>query len=172
MNDPRAAGAIARGCLLASVLVAAAPAGGADAVALWVEAENYAMMSGIDTESCSEGGQNVGWIDAGDWMTYNVNVATSGTYTVEYRVASPSGGGSIQFEAAGGGTIYGTIGVPATGGWQSWTTISHSVVLNAGQQQVAIAVPSGGYNVNWFDIESDETAEEIFNRTKSLLNDS
>ncbi|MBE8716070.1 carbohydrate-binding protein [Cellvibrio polysaccharolyticus] len=114
-----------------------------------IEAESYSVMSGVDVENCSEGGQNVGWIDAGDWMVWDVNVPTSGTYRVDYRVASQSGGGTIQFERAGGGLTYGTLSVPSTGGWQNWTTISHQVSLTAGQQQVAIYVPSGGYNLNW-----------------------
>jgi hypothetical protein len=39
-----------------------------------VEAENWAVMSGVQTEACSEGGQNVGWIDTNDWIVWNVNV--------------------------------------------------------------------------------------------------
>jgi hypothetical protein len=71
---------------------------------------------------------------------------------VQYRVASQSGGGSIRLEPLGGGTPYGTIAVPSTGGWQTWTTISHTVQLTAGVRDIAIAVPAGGYNVNWISI--------------------
>ena len=117
-----------------------------------IEAENFAQMSGVQTERCSEGGQNVGWIEAGDWMVWNVKIPSSGSYNVQYRVASQNGGGSNQFERAGGGLTYGTIGVPSTGGWQNWTTISHNVNLTAGQQQVAIYAPAGGYNLNWIRI--------------------
>ncbi|UII19763.1 family 43 glycosylhydrolase [Fulvivirga ligni] len=119
---------------------------------LLVEAENYNLMSGIQIEGCSEGGQNVGWIEADDWMVYDVLLPVAGTYTVEYRVASPNGGGVIEFEKAGGAPDYGTITVPATGGWQNWTTISHQVNLPAGQQQVAIHALSNGYNLNWFKL--------------------
>ena len=112
-----------------------------------IQAESYSSMSGVQVENCSEGGQNVGWIDAGDWMVWNTNIP-AGTYKVEYRVASQNGGGTIQLERAGGGLTYGTIGVPSTGGWQSWTTISHNVTLSTGAQ-VAIYAPNGGYNINW-----------------------
>lgn len=75
-----------------------------------------------------------------------------GTYTVSYRVASPNGS-QIQFERAGGGAIFGTISVPATGGWQTWTTVSHDVVLSSSEQQIALAFPTtGGLNINWFTI--------------------
>ncbi|MBN1410059.1 MAG: carbohydrate-binding protein, partial [Spirochaetales bacterium] len=56
-----------------------------------IEAESYSAMSGIQTENTTDsgGGLNVGWIDAGDWMEYNVTV-TAGTYYVQYRVAAMS----------------------------------------------------------------------------------
>lgn len=123
-----------------------------------IEAENYALMAGIQTESCSEGGQNVGWIDANDWMVWDVTVPSTGQYTVQYRVASASGGGNLQLENAGGSPVYGALSVPSTGGWQNWTTISHSVNLNAGQQQIAIKALSGGWNLNWIEISSGSAA--------------
>jgi hypothetical protein len=123
-----------------------------------IEAESFATMSGVQTEVCSEGGSNVGWIDTGDWMVWNVNIPAAGTHTVEYRVASLSGGGTIRLEQAGGATIFGSIAVPGTGGWQNWTTISHNVNLSAGQQQIAIAVPAGGWNINWLKISKSGAA--------------
>jgi hypothetical protein len=109
-------------------------------------------MQGMATEACVEGGQNLGWIDANDWVVWNVNVPASGTYTVQYRVASLPGGGVIQLERAGGAPVYGTVGVPATGGWQNWTTVSHQVQLSAGQQQIAVKALAGGFNLNWVNL--------------------
>ncbi|NME67137.1 carbohydrate-binding protein [Flammeovirga aprica] len=114
-----------------------------------IEAENYAQSSGVQTETCEEGGLNVGHIDAGDWFKYNVNVTQSGLYTVEYRVASNEADGAFNLEQDKGNTILGTLNVPNTGGWQNWQTISHEVTLNSGEQQLAIGVPSGGFNMNW-----------------------
>jgi beta-glucanase (GH16 family) len=117
-----------------------------------IEAENYAAMQGMATESCSEGGLNLGWIDANDWVVWDVNLPTSGTYTVEYRVASLNGGGVLQLEKAGGSPVYGSLSVPSTGGWQNWTTVSHQVTLPAGQQQIAVKALAGGWNLNWLRI--------------------
>ena len=113
-----------------------------------IEAENFVTMSGIQTEACSESGLNVGWIDAGDWMVWDINLPATGNYRVEYRIAGMNGG-AIRLEKAGANPIYGTINVPVTGGWQNWQTISHTVSLTAGQQQIAIYAPAGGYNINW-----------------------
>ena len=85
-------------------------------------------------------------------MVWDVNVPTSGTYTVQYRVASPSGGGVIQLEKAGGSPVYGSVGVPSTGGWQNWTTVQHQVNLTAGQQQIAVKALAGGFNINWLKL--------------------
>ena len=120
-----------------------------------IEAEKFCDMSGIKTETTSDtnGGQNVGYIDAGDWMTYDIDAPVNGTYTVSYRVASLAGGGAIQLEKQGGSPVYGSVNVPTTGGWQNWQTISHTVQLSAGKQAIAISAKAGGFNLNWVKIE-------------------
>jgi endoglucanase len=119
-----------------------------------IQAESYCQMSGVQTENTSDagGGQNVGWIDAGDWLSYKINVPTAGSYLVSYRVASLSGGGSIRLEQQGGSPVFGSITVPSTSGWQNWQTISHTVSLPAGTIDVAIAAVAGGFNLNWISI--------------------
>jgi len=118
-----------------------------------IQAEDYAQMDGIQIEATTDvgGGENVGYIDPGDWMTYAVNIPVSGNYTINYRVASFTGG-SFQFEQAGGDVVYGQVNVLATGNWQSWQTISHTVNLSAGQQNFALASLGGAWNINWFEI--------------------
>ncbi|AZQ65161.1 carbohydrate-binding protein [Flammeovirga pectinis] len=124
-----------------------------------IEAENYSGMDGVQTESCSEGGLNVGYIDAWDWLSFdNINIPTTGTYTISYRVASQNGGGRLKFEKAGGSVNYGEISIPSTGGWQNWTTVSHQVTLTAGNQNFAIAVLEGGFNINWLEISSGSSS--------------
>jgi len=125
-----------------------------------LQAESYCGMSGVQTETTTDtgGGQNVGYIDTGDWMYYRVNAPTTGTYTVQYRVASLSGGGSIRLEPYGGGTAYGTISVPSTGGWQTWTTISQSVTLSAGVHDIAVVAATGGFNINWFSFSGSSSS--------------
>lgn len=119
-----------------------------------IEAESFCDMLGVQTENTTDtgGGENVGYLDAGDWLAYRVNIPTSGSYTVDYRVASQSGGGSLRLERLGGGSDYGTVNISSTGGWQNWTTVSHTVSLNAGDQDIALAIVAGGFNINWFKI--------------------
>lgn len=125
-----------------------------------IEAESYSSMSGVQLENTSDvgGGQNVGWIDAGDWMAYNsINILTSGSYLVEYRVASPSGS-QLSLDLNGGAVQLGSVNIPATGGWQTWTTVSHTVNLNAGTYNFGVYAPRGGWNFNWWRITSSSGA--------------
>jgi len=117
-----------------------------------IEAESYATMTGVQTETCGEGGQNVGWIDANDSMTFPITVPTTGSYLIEYRVASPNGTGSLR--STWNGAVLPTLTVPNTGGWQTWTTISQTVTLNAGSGNFVISAPAGGWNFNWFKIST------------------
>ena len=120
-----------------------------------IQAENFSNMFGVMTESTSDvgGGTNVGYIHTGDWMSYSdVVLPSTGAYKVEYRVASLSGSGSLQLEKAGGIPVYGGISIPATGGWQNWVTVSHTVNLNAGPNGFGIKATTGGWNLNWFRI--------------------
>jgi len=122
-----------------------------------IEAESYSNMAGVQLEGCSEGTQNVGWIDTGDWMVYPITVPTTGSYTIQYRVASPNGTGALSSDLNAGATQLGTVTVPNTGGWQNWTTISQVVTLNAGTTNLGIFAQAGGWNLNWINVVSNGT---------------
>jgi hypothetical protein len=121
-----------------------------------LQGESYCNGSGVSTEPTTDtgGGRNLSSIETNDWAAYKVNVPTTGTYAVQYRVASLNGGGSIRLEKVGGGTVFGTITVPKTSGWQSWTTISHNIQLDAGTQDIALVSAVGGFNVNWISFSN------------------
>jgi hypothetical protein len=122
-----------------------------------IQAEGSCAASGIQTDVTTDtgGGQFVGWTEVGDWLGYRINVPVAGTYTIEYRLASLNGGASLRLERFGGGASLGTIAIPATGGWQTWRTLSHTVQLTAGQQEIGIAVTGAGFNLNWFRVVSN-----------------
>ena len=122
-----------------------------------LEAESYTSMSGVQVESCAEGGQDVGYIDAGDRLTYaNVSFPTAGSYLIEYRVASPNGG-TLRTELDGA-ALGNPVTVPATGGWQSWRTVSQTVTVGAGTHTLGIVAATGGWNINWLRLTPPPTA--------------
>lgn len=123
-----------------------------------IEAENFIMQSGIETETTTDvgGGLNVGFVDANDWMIFDVALPPSidNRYIISYRTAkNVFPGGNIQLEQPGGGVIYDSFSVSFTGGWQNWRTIERTVTLPAGITQLAISTQSGNWNLNWFEIK-------------------
>lgn len=122
---------------------------------LLIQAENYGIMSGVQTQTSSDtsGGLNLTAIDTRDWMTYyNVNFPTTGSYLVEYRVASPVSNGRLSLDLNAGSIQLGALNIPNTGGSQNWTTISHTVNVNAGIYNLGIYTQTGGWNLNWIRI--------------------
>jgi hypothetical protein len=123
-----------------------------------VEAESWISMAGVQTEACSEGTLNVGWIEAGDWMAYNVTIPSAGTYRVIYRIASPNAGTTLRLEKDAGATNLGTVNITNTGGWQNWANVAHNVTLPAGTYSIGIATATGGFNINYFTITNNLSA--------------
>jgi hypothetical protein len=122
---------------------------------LKIEAESYISMNGIQTENTqdAEGGLNVTSIDNNDWMEYSIDIAYSGTYTVNFRIATTKGGTKFQLREADG-TVLTTINAPNTGGVQKWQTISATITLSKGQQTLRIFTNkvAGNLNINWWEL--------------------
>ena len=109
-------------------------------------------LTDVDLEPSAEGGFNVGWIAAGEWLNYTVDVAAAGAYVLRIRTASPAG--AALRVAAAGADATGRVAVPATGGWQNWTTVSVPVNLSAGRQSLRLLFETGGLNVRWLSATS------------------
>lgn len=126
-----------------------------------IQAENFSSMSGIQTEGTTDtgGGLNVGYADTGDWMAYfNINFPTSGSYVIEYRVASAVSGARISSDLSAGTIQLGAVNIPNTGGWQNWQTVSQTVNVNAGTYNFGIYIQNSGVNLNWFRITKSGAA--------------
>lgn len=122
-----------------------------------IEAENYTAMSGVYNEATTDvgGGKDTGSINTGDWMSYdNVVIPVTGTYTMTYRVASLSAGGSFVLKDSLTNATLDTVTVPVTGGWQTWVDVKTTVKLTAGTVNLKFLATSGAFNVNWFKIEN------------------
>jgi len=121
-----------------------------------LEAEHFFEMEGIQTEACSDvgGGENVGYIDPGDWMKYKIQVAESGFYTITGRLAGYSNGTLlIRFND----TIETGIDYTATDGWQTWQDFSTWDYLEAGTYTMEVIAQTNALNINYFDFELYET---------------
>lgn len=117
-----------------------------------IEAEDYSFMSGIQTESTGDvgGGSNIAFVDAGDYLDFIVYVPTAGTYSFDMRVAA-TGADTKSIDIQSDGSTIQTASFPATGGWQTWSTVQTSLLLPAGCQTLRVLFNTTGLNVNWVE---------------------
>jgi beta-glucanase (GH16 family) len=119
--------------------------------------DNGYRSDGVDLEVTTDtgGGVDLGWTAAGQWFRYTVNVASAGTYTVTFRLASPNGvTDGLHISNSSGTNLTGNVNVPATGGWQTWTNVTATLTLPAGQQVLTVDQDNGGWNINYMSFAS------------------
>jgi hypothetical protein len=129
-----------------------------------IEAENFSAMNGIQVETTTDtgGGSNIGYTESGDWLDYLVNVPFTGTYTVDFRVASAVTTGKIELRNQAGTVTYATYAqTTATGGWQVWETHTVNANLTAGVQTLRIFYTGAGLNLNWFEVKTTRILTSI-----------
>ena len=118
---------------------------------------NSYRSDGIDLEATADtsndtgaGADDMGWTTAEQWFNYTVSVATAGTYTVAFRVSSPYGiTDALHIDNASGTDLSGTVTIPNTGGYETWTTVDATVTLPAGQQTLTVDQDSNGWNFHY-----------------------
>lgn len=115
----------------------------------------YRVNEGVDIEVTADtnGEYNLGWTEAGEWTKYSVQVSTTGTYTLNARVASLLSDKSFRVELDG--TTIATVTIPNTGGWQQWQTVSiPTITLTAGAHTIRVYNITDGFNLNWISFET------------------
>jgi len=125
---------------------------------------NSYRADGVDIEATSDAGAgyDLGWTSSGQWYKYTVNVSAAGAYTVNLRVAAPSAvTAALHIANASGANLTGSVSLPVTGGWQTWTTVSAQVTLPAGTQTLTVYQDNGGWNVNSLQFTSGSTSTNL-----------
>ena len=133
-----------------------------------LEAEEYFSAGGIITENTSDIGQgeNIGSIDANDWLRYYIDVSESGEYVVNFRVSCLTGGSQLKLMSSG--ELIKAVDIPSTGDWQNWTTVSEVIHLSKGKHFIEIHTSFGGFNLNWLEFSKEQslairsTTKEVF----------
>ena len=95
------------------------------------------MSPGLDSEPCSEGGLNLGFVTNGSFTTVRGadfgpggaggGGGGSGATAVTFRVATPLSGGAISLVLDGAALPAATCALPSTGDWQNWQDVSCSL---------------------------------------------
>jgi chitinase len=103
----------------------------------------------IEANTDEGGGYNVGWVQAGEWLSYTVNVGSSGNYDLKVRVATIAAGHHFHIEMDGI-NVSNTITVPNTTGWAAFQTVTvPNVTLSAGEQKMKLVFDTGDFNINY-----------------------
>ena len=142
----------------------------------WVEAENfdnggegvayhdtttanqggqYRLSEGVDIEgpnTYTGGTYNVGYIVAGEWMNYTINVAVAGDYQLSIRAANANAA-TANAHVTIGAVNSGTIAIPTTGGWGNYQNYNVTMTLAAGVQSMRITDDLGGYNLDYLSLQ-------------------
>jgi len=109
----------------------------------------YRTEEGVDIEGCDEGGYDVGWIEAGEWLTWNVPDLSPGHYNLRLRYASESGGGALTL-SLDGRRLPGVFEPASTGGWQSWADFKvPDIRLTNGRHLLRLDVVRPGFNLDY-----------------------
>jgi endoglucanase Acf2 len=100
------------------------------------EASNIGLAfrpsEGVDLEGANDGGFDVYWITAGEWIEYTFEVAESGTYDFTPYVSTVPGFGNFRM-FIDNEDVSGKRAVTGTGGWQTWRGLPvRDVALDAG----------------------------------------
>ncbi len=127
-----------------------------------VEAETICFSKGVKTETCTNGGMNIGNIQNGSYIKVSGVDFGSGTDKFTASVSSDTDGGDIEIylDSLTGKKI-GTCKVSGTGGWQTWKEVSCDISGASGEHDLYFKFTgSSGYllNMDWWKFGSDESA--------------
>lgn len=132
---------------------------------------NFRTTEDVDIETCTDvnGGYNLGYATAGEWLEYTVNVQTAGNYDLSIRSAASGDGRTISL-AMDGTTFANNVALTNTGGWQTWSTTSvKNIPLKAGKQIMRITVGAVDYvNLNFVQF-STSTVTSVENDVAELI---
>jgi hypothetical protein len=106
----------------------------------------------VDTEPTLDlngGACNVGWVQATEWLEYDITVPSTATFDIAVRLASALTGKSVRLIIDGVASP--ALAAPAAG-WQSWAdAVWPGRTLSAGNHVVRIEMSTGDTNVNYIE---------------------
>lgn len=121
-----------------------------------IEAESFSDQSGILTEDCAEGGQNIGYVENGDYIMFKRMDFEDGAKSFTARVSGNAAAVELYTDSlTTPAAVYNFAG---TAGFTDWTDISFNVPNLTGTHNLYIRFTGGeGYlmNMNWFTFSKE-----------------
>ncbi len=114
--------------------------------------------SAVDAQATTDtgGGCNVGWTEPGEWLEWDVSVATSGKLDFVTRLASNTTGKTVHVELDGA-NVSGALTAPSAG-WQAFADVAaRGITVAAGAHKLRLVMDTGGVNVNYLNVTTATT---------------
>ncbi|MBN2412873.1 cellulase family glycosylhydrolase [candidate division KSB1 bacterium] len=116
----------------------------------------------IEVSNDNEGSPySVGWTETGEWLSYTVNVAYTGIYDINFRVAVNSDNAKLQL-LLDNDQLTPVLDLPNSGGWYNWQTYGFKdAQLQAGVHKLTFKITSEGFNINQMEfvlVKADPSA--------------
>jgi hypothetical protein len=131
---------------------------------------HYRPEEDVDIETYASGKYNIGYIAAGEWLVYTVDVEKTADYILDVSVAGAWSGKTFHVEYDGVNKT-GSLTVPhVENQWYIWKTISVTVTLDAGIQIMKFVAETGQHNLDKFtltriggdcDIDGDDKVDIV-----------
>lgn len=119
----------------------------------------FRPTEGVDIEGANDGGFDVYWMTAGEWLEYTIQVPADGLYDIIPSASTVPGFGYFRI-VIDNVDVSGKKPVLNTGGWQSWKPIAvPNVPLKAGKRilRLEVGTDTQSEQSNWlFSVNSIE----------------
>ncbi|MDO5558949.1 MAG: carbohydrate-binding protein [Oscillospiraceae bacterium] len=113
-----------------------------------IEAEDFTDQSGVKTETNSEAGQNVGYIENGDYIRFSDIDFSNGAYSFTARLAGSKAGIELYLDSLDN-TPVAVCDFAGSDGWQTWKDESFNISGITGVHDLYIRFTGAeGYLVN------------------------
>jgi|GEM_PF-317965 len=137
-----------------------------------IEAESFSAQSGIQIEDCPDGGQNIGFVESGDYLQFKRIDFEDGAKSFTARVSGNAAAMELYVDSMS--TPVATCQFAGTSGFSEYTDVSFNIPAITGVHNLYIKFTGGeGYllNMNWFTFGKDAIPQNGRLITNLLIND-
>jgi hypothetical protein len=110
------------------------------------------------TSDSNRGFCNVGWVRPGEWLEYEVEVASAESFDLNLRLAAEPAGQHLHVEIDGV-DVTGPVPVPASGWTKFNDVLVEGIALETGPHVVRVVFDTGWVNMNYFEFLGEAPTE-------------
>ncbi len=147
-------------CVLSSAASTSVNVSSVVGVTTVVPLASYSTLSGMSADHTGRS-YDLGYVNAGAYVAYTLNVPVAGVYSVLLNYAQPNG--SSQVSLLVNGSQQTQVNFSATGSWSAYYNSSTAMVtLPAGQVNFELYTPTAGFNLGGMELQTvSQTATPV-----------